>query len=300
MNIRPNSYAAWMVCCRPKTWMIAVSPVILGLAFSFWHTHHIHGILALATALLAVLMQAISNMENDAAYTRRNAERSNRKGLPRATANGWLTVGSVERAIVLLLGVVCLDTAYLIYEGGWIMLIISTTSAIAAYVYMGSAKPLAYTPWSELVCFVFFGVVAVCGTFYLQTKTLSTDVVLASFCAGFLSSAVLVVNNYRDIEHDRSIGRKTLAILLGKQNTEYLYLACLLLPFLCTALMTAYQFNLWPVLCTWVFTARALDLFQALKTQEGDALNAVLFSTAKLEMLFALLLSFILFGLGLS
>ena len=99
MTIEKSSLAAWIMCSRPKTWAIALSPVFVGLAVAFFDTHTIDWSVALATLLLSVLMQAISNMENDAAYTRRNAERSNRKGLPRATSLGLLSVARGEKAI---------------------------------------------------------------------------------------------------------------------------------------------------------------------------------------------------------
>ena len=97
MTIKKSSLASWIMCSRPKTWAIALSPVLVGLSVAFFDTHTIDWSIALATILLSVLMQAISNMENDAAYTRRNAERANRKGLPRATSLGLLSVARVEK-----------------------------------------------------------------------------------------------------------------------------------------------------------------------------------------------------------
>ena len=155
-GVKPGSFAAWCVSFRPKTLGIAAAPVAVGLAVSAAVTHTFDIVVAIATLALSLLMQAISNMENDAGYTKRRAERKTRKGLPRSTANGWLTVEQVERMIKILIGVVVLDTLFLIYVGGWVMMVISAASVIAAYAYMGGPKPIAYTPWGEFVVFIFF------------------------------------------------------------------------------------------------------------------------------------------------
>ncbi len=293
-EVKKNSFAAWMMCCRPKTWGVALCPVFVGLAFAFFETHTLQWGIALATALLSVLMQAITNMENDAAYTRRKAERSNRKGLPRATSLGLLSISSVEKAILLLAGIVALDTAYLLYQGGWVIVLISICSVVAAYLYMGGPKPLAYTPFSECVCFIFFGLVAVCGTYYLQTKALSFYAVLGGCAVGFLATAVLVVNNYRDINHDASIQRKTLAVVIGKEAASHLYATLIFLPFVVSLVLIALDFSLWPILATLFFIPSSRDLYKRLVSLEGDALNGVLFSTVQLELRFSIALSILI------
>lgn len=288
---KENSYTAWSICCRPKTWGISLSPVVVGLVFSFWHLHDLNWSIALATALLSILMQTISNMENDAAYTKRKAERTNRKGLPRATSLGLLSIQQVEKAIFFLIGLTIIDTGYLLYQGGWIIVLISLSSVIAAYFYMGGSKPLAYTPFSEIVCFTFFGLIAVGGTFFLQTKTLELDVVLAGCAVGSLASAVLVVNNYRDIHHDRSVQRNTLAVVIGRKKTRQLYACLLYLPFLICILITALSPTLFPIVATLLLLPKCRNLVRDLQILEGNQLNSVLFSTVKLELLFSLLLS---------
>ena len=199
-GVKPGSFAAWCVSFRPKTLGIAAAPVAVGLAVSAAVTHTFDIVVAIATLALSLLMQAISNMENDAGYTKRRAERKTRKGLPRSTANGWLTVEQVERMIKILIGVVVLDTLFLIYVGGWVMMVISAASVIAAYAYMGGPKPIAYTPFGELVVLIFFGLTAVCGTYYLQAGALSFNSVLLGVALGSVAAAVLAVNSWRDDE----------------------------------------------------------------------------------------------------
>ncbi len=290
-DIKKNSLAAWAACARPKTWIIALAPVLTGLALALAVTGSLNWPVAAATLLLSVLMQIVSNMENDAGYTKRKAENGKRKGLPRATANGWLTVAAVERAIKLLGVVALLDTAYLIYSGGWIMLVIFAASIVAAYCYMGGPKPIAYTPFGEITVFLFFGLVAVCGTYYLQTHAVSIESVLAASAVGFIASAVLAVNNYRDEEHDASVGRCTLAVLLGKKGMLAVFTAGVLAPYLLTALLAAFNHALWPVLITWATLPLALAASRNLSRKNGLELNAVMFSVIRLELLFSLLLT---------
>ncbi len=290
-NIKKNSLAAWAACARPKTWIIAIAPVLTGLALALAVTGNLNWSVAAATLLLSVLMQMVSNMENDAGYTKRKAENAKRKGLPRATANGWLTVAAVERAIKLLGVIAFIDTAYLIYCGGWVMFIIFVASIVAAYCYMGGPKPIAYTPFGEITVFLFFGLVAVCGTYYLQTLTVSTEAMLAASAVGFIAAAVLAVNNYRDEEHDASVGRCTLAVLLGKKGMIVVFSATLILPYLLTVLMAAFNYALWPVLVTWGTIPLAFAASRNLAQKNGLELNAVMFSVIRLELLFSLALT---------
>ena len=250
IEVNKNSLAAWAACARPKTWIIAIAPVLTGLALTLAITEHLNFPVAAATLLLSILMQAISNMENDAGYTKRKAENAKRKGLPRATANGWLTVNTVERAIRILGLIALVDTAYLIYCGGWVMLAVFLSSIIAAYCYMGGSKPIAYSPFGEITVFVFFGLVAVCGTYYLQTLCVCVEAIVTASAVGFIAAAVLAVNNYRDIEHDASVGRTTMAVLLGKKGTRLVFRACVLLPYALTVLTVTLNPSLWPILIT--------------------------------------------------
>ena len=291
MTIEKSSLAAWIMCSRPKTWAIALSPVFVGLAVALFDTHTIDWSVALATLLLSVLMQAISNMENDAAYTRRNAERSNRKGLPRATSLGLLSVARVEKAICLLGVFVAVDTIFLMISGGWVIVLISIASIVAAYLYMGGPKPLAYTPLSELVCFIFFGITAVCGTYYLQTHSLSVSCFLASCAVGSFATAVLVINNYRDIVHDASVNRRTLAVLLGPEKTRLLYTCLVLFPFASCFGMILSDYRLLTVAIVLLPLPACLHLMKTLPKTQGEALNVVLFSTVKLELFFSVLLA---------
>ena len=286
----PGAFKAWMTAARPKTWGVALAPVFIGLSCALMDTGRIDPLVAAATALLSVLMQAITNMENDAGYTKKKAETGNRKGLPRATSFGWLTVRQVELAIRLLAVIALLDTAYLISVGGWIMALITICSIACAYCYMGGPKPLAYTPLSELCVIVFFGLTAVCGTYYLQTGTVSAACMVLASAMGMIATAVLVVNNYRDIEHDASIGRRTLAVVMGAKCTETLYGTLLLVPFALVAAVAA-SLAAWPLAIAAAALPKAVALIRTLPTKRAYELNPVLFATVKLELMFSALLT---------
>lgn len=290
-GVKPGSFAAWCASFRPKTLGIAAAPVIVGLSVSAAVTHTFDLIVAFATLALSLLMQAISNMENDAGYTKRRAERKSRKGLPRSTANGWLTVAQVERMIKILIGIVALDTFFLIYVGGWAMLAISVASVVAAYAYMGGPKPIAYTPWGEFVVFIFFGPIAVAGTAYLQTGVWQIEALLAGSALGFIASAVLAVNNYRDTEHDAEVGRRTLAVILGRQAMVGVYCSLLYAPYLMVAVAIVYNPSVFGLSLCLLALPRTLKLVDELPRREGNDLNAVMFGTVKLELLFSLCLT---------
>lgn len=290
-NITPGSFAAWCASFRPKTLGIAAAPVLVGLAVSAAVTHTFDLIVALATLSLSLLLQAISNMENDAGYTKRKAERKTRKGLPRATANGWLTVAQVERMIRILIGIVALDTIFLIYVGGWIMLAISIASVTAAYAYMGGPKPIAYTPWGEFVVFLFFGIVAVSGTAYLQTGIWQPEALLSGAALGCIAAAVLAVNNYRDAVHDKEVGRKTLAVLLGRPAMIGVYSALIYVPYLIIAAAIVLNPSIFGLALCLLALPKSIKLVAELPLRDGNELNAVMFGTVKLKLFFSLCLT---------
>ena len=169
--------------------------------------------MALAAALL---MQAITNLQNDVGYTVRDGERlGDRVGLPRATAEGWLQAAVVRHAIVALSLVGLGLGLWLVASRGWPVLVMGFTSLLAALAYMGGPRPIAYTPFGELTVFVFFGLVAVPGTEWLLTGDTSAGGWLGAVSVGALAAATLAVNNLRDAAHDRLAGRRTLAVVAG-------------------------------------------------------------------------------------
>lgn len=295
-QVVPGSWHAWMVYIRPKTWGVAVAPVAAALALAFAEIGGLNIGVACATLSMAVLMQIITNMQNDRGYTQRKAETGNRKGLPRATANGWLTMKQARIGLWAAVAAGALNTALLILVGGKTFLLIGVASILAAYAYMGGPKPIAYTPFGEIVVLLFFGLTAVCGTYYLQAGGLSVNAVLLGVGLGAVAAAVLAVNNWRDREHDRSVGRRTLAVVAGEQTFSILFSAMLFAPFLVTLVMVVRTPELWPVLTTLVLLGEVTRLRRELHSLRGLALNETLFATVMLEVKFAFLFAFCVGG----
>lgn len=290
-TIRPGSIQAWFAAIRPKTWGVALAPIFIGISMALSETGHGRLLLSLLTIAVAVAIQALTNMENDVGYTKRKAEKGNRKGLPRATSEGWLTIQQVDRAILLTAIVVVAISLALVVIGGWVIFVLGALSVAAAYLYMGGPKPIAYTPWGELTVFIFFGLIAVNGTYYLQTGTISFISVAASCACGSIASSVLVVNNWRDAVHDESVGRRTLAVVLGQQRFPRLYLDLLLLPFIIVLLIVTVYPEHFLYLISLFAIRKVKSLYEDFRTLKGLELNQTLFNTVKLEMQFAILLT---------
>ena len=290
--VRSGSLAAWAVAVRPRTLLVAISPVLVGATMGFERTGSIDWLAALLVLGAALLMQVISNMQNDVGYTVRGGDSSGtRTGLPRATANGWLSVRHVRGAIVLTAALsVAIGLALVAYRG-WPVLAIGTASLLAALAYMGGPRPIAYTAFGELTVFVFFGLLAVTGTDWVLTGSVGTVSLLASIAIGGLAAAALAVNNHRDIAHDRLVGRRTFAVTFGEAASVGLYGTLLLGPFALLPLM-ALQAGAPALLLPLLLLPGALALRRDfVRCAPGLAFNELLFRTFRLELWFAALLS---------
>jgi len=290
--VRSGSLRAWAAAARPRTLLVAISPVLVGTALGFAQAGAIDILAALLALGAAVLVQVATNMQNDVGYTVRRGESSGtRTGLPRATANGWLSVREVRVGIIVV-GIVAfgLGLALAAYRG-WPVLVIGAASLTAALAYMGGPKPIAYTPFGELTVFVFFGLVAVTGTQWVLTGSFTLVTFLASMAIGGLAAAALAVNNHRDIDHDRSVGRRTFAVVFGAAASRRLYRGLLLGPFLIVLAMAACAEAptlLLPLLLMPLAYRLVRDF---VRCAPGIAFNQILFQTFRLELWFAALLS---------
>jgi 1,4-dihydroxy-2-naphthoate octaprenyltransferase len=290
--VRAGSLQAWAVALRPKSLPVAISPVLVGATFGFARTGGIDGVAAVLVLAAALLMQLVTNMQNDVGYTVRGGDRSGtRTGLPRATANGWLTVRHVRAAIVAASALAALLGVALVAWRGWPVLAIGVASLLAALAYMGGPRPIAYTPFGELTVFVFFGLVAVMGTDWVLTGSVGAATVLASVALGGIAAAALAVNNHRDVAHDRLVGRRTFAVRFGERASQRLYTVLLIGPFALLAPLAWLAQGVAPLLPL-VLLPGALRLRLAfVHGPRGLAMNDLLFRTFRLELWFAALLS---------
>jgi len=290
--VRANSPAAWAVAVRPRTLLVAISPVLVGAALGWQRSGELDPLVSLIALAAALLMQVASNLQNDVGYTVRGGESTGtRTGLPRATAHGWLTVRMVRNAI---LGVALLGAALgllLVLHRGWPVLAIGVCSLLAALAYMGGPRPIAYTPYGELTVFVFFGLVAVMGTDWVLTGDVGSTTAVAAVAIGSLTAAALAVNNHRDIAHDALVGRRTFAVTFGAAASLRLYSALLLGAFALTPLM-AWLASSPMLLLPCLLLPAALALRRDMhRCPPGIAFNEVLFRTFKMELAYAVLLA---------
>jgi 1,4-dihydroxy-2-naphthoate octaprenyltransferase len=280
------------VAIRPHSLLVAFSPVLVGATLGYARTGAIDLPAALLVLGAALLVQVITNMQNDVGYTVRGGDSSGtRTGLPRATANGWLGVRHVRAGIVLVaLVATALGLALAAYRG-WPVLAIGVASLVAALAYMGGPRPIAYTPFGELTVFVFFGLVAVLGTDWVLTDAVGTLSLLAAVAIGALAAAALAVNNHRDLAHDRLVGRRTFAVTFGESASRGLYTLLLLGPFALVPAM-ALQARMPAMLLPLLLLPAALQLWRDFgRCPPGKAFNEILFRTFRLELWFAALLS---------
>ena len=289
-NIFFSTRYAWWLAIRPKTLSLSLVPVLVGCALAWHEKRALFWFPALVAALVAMLIQIGTNLHNDVKDHERGADTPERLGPPRATASGWLTPAQVNRAVARCFGgAVCLGV-YLVWHGGWPILLAGLFSVLAGLSYTGGPRPIAYSASGELFVWLFFGVVAVMGSFYLQTFRFTWAAFIAGNMLGFPAAAVIVVNNTRDRDSDRKIGKKTLAvrISLGWCRAEYTVLMAapfFLLPSLGALLPGSATLPLlavpWAVLLVWRFC----------QVTTGARYNHILAQTAQWQLFFTVLLS---------
>lgn len=282
---------AWILAARPKTLPAAVAPVMVGSAMAA--VHNSFALLpAMAALAVALLLQIGVNLANDYFDFIKGVDSDDRLGPLRVTQSGLIPPARVRIAMIITLGLAGLPGLYLLYVGGWPVLVIGAASILAALAYSGGPYPLASNALGDLFVFIFFGLVAVCGTYYVQTRMLTATVVLIGADVGLLITAILVVNNLRDIASDSRTGKRTLAVRLGASGTK-LEFSLLLAGAYCGPLVFWISgiFSVW-VLLPFVSAPLAWRLIRNIRrTPDGPRLNHTLASTAKLAFLFSLLLA---------
>lgn len=235
-NVRQDSPKAWLLAARPKTLSGAAVPVIIGVALS-WVDARLYGTdvfswtAALLCLLFALTMQVDANFVNDFFdYARGNDDADRRLGPLRACTQGWVKIESMKKAIASTTVVACLIGLPLIWYGGFEMVLVGLACVVFCFLY---TTKLSYIGMGDVLVLVFFGIVPVCCTYYVQLHTVTWQVFLASVACGLVIDGLLIVNNYRDRYNDQADGKKTLVVVIGANNTEWLYLltgcaACLL------------------------------------------------------------------------
>lgn len=280
----------WILAARPKTLPAAAAPVIAGSAVAYYEGFFQPGP-ALAALLAALLLQVGANLANDVFDYQRGADAQGRLGPLRVTQSGLLAPEAVLRGMWFTFGLAGLLGLYLIWVAGWPVLLIGLASILAAIAYTGGPFPLGYYGLGDLAVFVFFGLAAVAGTYYVQSGQVSPLAWWAALPMGFLITAILVVNNLRDLETDRAAGKRTLAVRLGRQGTRWEYAICLAGAYLVPPVIWLLSLAPAWVLLSWLSIPLAAALTRTLWTVSGRPLNKALAGTGQLTLLFSLLFS---------
>ncbi|MCW8882311.1 MAG: 1,4-dihydroxy-2-naphthoate polyprenyltransferase [Sedimenticola sp.] len=279
----------WLLAVRPKTLGISVVPVLVGTALAWAELNSVIWLPALAALIAAILIQIGTNLYNDAADFERGADTPDRLGPKRATAQGWFSAAQVKRAALISFGSAFLIGIYLAWVGGWPIILIGLLSLLAGYAYTGGPRPIAYSASGEVFVFIFFGLMAVSGSYYLQTSSLTAETLICAGAIGLLAAAVLLVNNYRDLETDERAAKLTLTHYLGRERARQLYILLMLLPFALPVAFNHRYDGSWLVVLCLPF---ALWLLHRFSTEPpGRGFNDILANTAKLQLVYGALLS---------
>ena len=285
-----NNWQIWLLASRPRTLPAAIAPVLVGTSLALVDGRF-SPVPALAAAAGALLLQILSNFANDYFDFAKGVDTRERVGPTRVMAAGLLTARELRVGMAVVVVLAILDGIFLTLVGGWPILAIGVASLLAALLYTGGPFPFGYYGLGDLFVFIFFGLAAVCGTYFVQAGTITAATIVAAVPVGLLITAILVVNNLRDIETDAKAGKRTLAVLIGPQNTRRQFLALLILAY-CTTLLLWLGFDfglavLLPLVSLPLASRRLVSVYSA----SGKELNPVLAATAQLSLHFSLLLS---------
>lgn len=290
----PSMLSAWFLATRPKTLVAGVVPVAVGSAIA-WREQVFQLLPALAALLGALLIQVGTNLVNDYFDFKRGADTADRLGPPRATQQGWLAPRTVFMGAMVCFGLAFSVGLYLVAVAGWPLVVIGLTSLAAGYAYTGGPFPLAYNGLGDVFVLVFFGFVAVGGTYFVLAHAVSATALIAAVPVGLLGVALLAVNNTRDEKTDAAAGKRTLVVRFGPGFGKAEYVACLVVSGLVpVGLWLSGLTTAW-VLLALLAAPLAVAPLKTLFTKTGVALNDALAGTAKLQMIYG-----VLFALGLS
>ncbi|MEC7983949.1 MAG: 1,4-dihydroxy-2-naphthoate polyprenyltransferase [Myxococcota bacterium] len=274
----------WILAARLRTLPAAIAPVLIGCAIA-WDGGHFH-ILAASMAMLgAILIQIGTNFANDYFDFINGADTEERIGPTRATQAGLITPTAMKWAFILTFSLIVPIIAYLTFRGGWPMIVLGALSIVSGILYTGGPKPLGYMGLGDIFVLIFFGPVAVAGTEYVQSLSISTDAIIAGLGSGLISTAILVVNNLRDKDTDIKVGKNTLAVRFGATFVRIEYTLCILFA-AGVALYFAVTHGTWMVLPA-LATMVAIPIIRSMWTQEGAALDPNLGKTAKILILYS-------------
>lgn len=306
-SVRQNSPYAWLLAARPKTLAGAAVPVMMGLTLAWAYLYRLNqqacGVDAMGTSvetgtlswvpailcvLFAFIMQIDANFINDYFDWKKGTDDEHRLGPRRACAQGWVTPKAMRCAIAVTTLIACVVGFPLVFYGGYDLIWVGVACVVFCFLY---TLLLSYIGLGDLLVLVFFGLVPVCVTFYIQTHTLTKEVILSSLACGMVIDTLLVVNNYRDRDNDRRVGKRTLVVIIGEKATEILYFALGLMAFHMglTFFFQGQYFTFFLPVIYLMLHARTYRKMKAIK--RGKALNGILAENARNMFIYGVLFS---------
>jgi 1,4-dihydroxy-2-naphthoate polyprenyltransferase len=286
-----TGFRIWLMAARPRTLPAAIAPVLVGTSLAGF-VHVFHPLRFVAALLSALFIQVGTNLSNDYSDARRGADAEDRLGPVRVTAGGLVPPRQVLVATYVSFGLAVLFGIYLIVVAGWELLLVGAASILAGVAYTGGPRPYGYEGLGEVFVFLFFGIVAVAGSFFVQVEKLTWEAFALAVPVGLLASAILVVNNVRDIDSDRRAGKRTLAVKLGRERTRVMFAAIVYLAYLLTPVTWAFGPTTAWVMLPWLTLPLAASLTRTVRNRtDGPSLNGALAQSGMLQLSFCLLLS---------
>jgi 1,4-dihydroxy-2-naphthoate octaprenyltransferase len=281
----------WIMAARPRTLGLSMTPVVVGASLAWAVERDLRWPAVMAALICSAFIQLGTNLHNDAADSERGGDGPDRVGPPRVTALGLLDAAAVKHGALVFFAAAALLGSYLVFVGGWPILLLGGLSIFSGWAYTGGPRPVAYTPLGELFVVAFFGIGAVCGTYWLCAGVLDKAAIETGLAVGLMAGAVLLVNNYRDFEADARVGRRTLAIVAGPGIATWVYAGLMLLPFV--LLLPIGQAlphgHVWPAFVALPLALAMIHCF--MREPRGRGFNRILVRTVLTQLLFGASLS---------
>jgi 1,4-dihydroxy-2-naphthoate octaprenyltransferase len=281
----------WLMAARVRTLPAAIAPVLVGTALA-GYAGVFHPLRFVAALIGAIFIQVGTNLSNDYSDARRGADAEDRLGPVRVTAGGLVPPRRVLVATYVSFGVAVLAGVYLIAVAGWELLLVGAASILAGVLYTGGPRPYGYEGLGELFVFLFFGIVAVAGSYFVQVKHLDWEAFALAVPVGLIAAGILVVNNVRDIDTDRRAGKRTLAVRLGRGGTRVLFSLIIYLSYLLAPVTWLFgPLSGW-LLLPWLTLPLAATVVRTVRNNtDGPSLNETLARTGMLQLTFCTLLA---------
>ena len=291
--MKKNSIAAWIEAARPKTLPASISPVLVACALA-WRDGVFSVVPALLCLLVALFAQIASNFANDYFDFKKGADTEERLGPERAVASGWITPENMLKGTFITLGLACLFGCGLLFYAGWKLIPIGIAIALCVLAYSAGPFPLAYNGLGDVCVLLFYGIIPVCYTYYVQANTFSLLSLILSLAVGVLSVNILIVNNYRDYAQDKKSKKRTTIVLFGRRFGLIIYLLNGFIAVMLTLPLMVLDTFSWQIGLLGAFFMLFYFIWKEMVRTEGKALNKILGKTGMLVFLYSLIVSAIL------